>query len=261
MRLTRVYVALPLAAGIELTLPEGPAAHLSRVLRLGVDDRCVLFNGDGHDYPARVTAVGKRELRVGLDAPILVDNESSLRIVLLQGIARGEKMDLILQKATELGVVQIHPLVSQRSEVKLDASRAGRRLAHWQAVVTAACEQSGRARVPPVTAPATLARVLEGLSGTAAPLIHARPKQDGASSDLRLILDPAGDLVFGGLPVSAATRVTLAVGPEGGWSPTDREQLRAAGFHGLRLGPRILRTETAGLAAIAALQARFGDLA
>ena len=85
MRLTRVYVALPLAAGIELTLPEGPAAHLSRVLRLGVDDRCVLFNGDGHDYPARVTAVGKRELRVGLDAPILVDNESSLRIVLLQG--------------------------------------------------------------------------------------------------------------------------------------------------------------------------------
>ncbi|MEO6169363.1 MAG: 16S rRNA (uracil(1498)-N(3))-methyltransferase [Lysobacter sp.] len=261
MRVTRVHVALPLSAGMEMTLPEGPSTHLLRVLRLGVDDRCVLFNGDGHDYPARVTHVGKRALQVRLDAPVRIANESALRIVLLQGIARGEKMDLILQKATELGVAEIRPLLSQRSEVKLDPARAARRLAHWQAVVTAACEQSGRARVPPVTAPATLAAVLTGLGGAAPPDIPARSAVEGAIAGLRLILDPNGDLVFGGLPITPATEVTLAIGPEGGWSPADREQLRAAGFHGLRLGPRILRTETAGLAAIAALQARFGDLA
>ena len=261
MRLTRVHVDLPLAAGAELDLPDGPAAHLSRVLRLGVGDRCVLFNGDGNDYPARVTAAGKRELRVALDAPKRVHNESPLRIVLLQGIARGEKMDLILQKATELGVADMRPLISQRSEVKLDATRAARRLAHWQAVVTAACEQCGRARVPAVAAPLPLATVLANLPGPAPSRIPGADSIGHAKDRLRLILDPEGELAFSALPLTTGTEeVTLAVGPEGGWSPSDREQLQAAGFRGLRLGPRILRTETAGLAAIAALQACFGDL-
>lgn len=255
MRLTRVYVEMPLAVGAELALPDGPAAHLARVLRLAVGDRCVLFNGDGQDYPAIVTAAGKRELRVRLDAPVAVDNESSLRIVLLQGVARGEKMDLILQKATELGVVEVRPLVSQRSEVKLDAARAARRLTHWQGVVIAACEQCGRARVPLVAAPLPLSAVLAGL-GTSP---HRETVHQ--ADDLRLLLDPDGDLAIRDLPIAnGVTEVVLAVGPEGGWSPDDRGQLLAAGFGGLRLGPRILRTETAGLAAIAALQAGFGDL-
>ncbi|KIQ97910.1 16S rRNA (uracil(1498)-N(3))-methyltransferase [Lysobacter sp. A03] len=258
MRLTRVYVEMPLAVGAELALPEGPAAHLARVLRLAAGDRCVLFNGDGQDYPAIVTAVGKRELRVRLDAPVAVDNESSLRIVLLQGVARGEKMDLILQKATELGVAEVRPLVSQRSEVKLDAARAARRLTHWQGVVIAACEQCGRARVPRVAAPLPLSAVLAGL-GTSPR--GERAHQGADADDLRLLLDPDGELALNDLPLANShTEVILAVGPEGGWSPDDRGQLLAAGFAGLRLGPRILRTETAGLAAIAALQAGFGDL-
>ena len=261
MRLTRVHVDLLLAAGAELDLPDGPAAHLSRVLRLDVGDRCVLFNGDGHDYPARVTAASKRALRVRLEAPIPVRNESALRIVLLQGIARGEKMDLILQKATELGVAEIRPLISQRSEVKLDAARGERRLAHWQAVVIAACEQSGRARVPGVAAPLSLSGVLADLSQPEAPAMAGVASPGHVTGSLRLILDPEGDLAFTGLPVNPGTEVILAVGPEGGWSPSDRDQLRASGFVGLRLGPRILRTETAGLAAIAALQASYGDLA
>lgn len=250
MRLTRVHVELALSSGAEVALPEGPAVHLSRVLRLNIGDACVLFNGDGRDYPARVVALGKRELRVAVGTPAAVERESPLRIVLLQGIARGEKMDLILQKATELGIAGIHPLVSQRSEVKLDPARAGKRLAHWRNVVIAACEQSGRARVPPVAEPVALATALASLP----------------AGGLRLILDPDGALAFSGLPTGSGTQaapadVVLAVGPEGGWSPRDREQLQAAGFDGLRLGPRVLRTETAGLAAIAALQARFGDLA
>ena len=123
MRLTRVHVDAPLATGTEVVLPESAAAHLARVLRLGMGDECVLFNGDGHDYAARIVAVGKRELRVAVTAGSKVDNESPLAITLLQGVARGEKMDLILQKATELGVSAIAPLWSQRSEVKLDEAR------------------------------------------------------------------------------------------------------------------------------------------
>ena len=244
MRLTRVHVAVPLAPGNEIALPEGAATHLSRVLRLGVGDACVLFNGDGRDYPARIVAAGKRELRVAIELAIVVERESPLRLVLLQGIARGEKMDLILQKATELGVSAVLPLRSQRSEVKLDDARAGKRHAHWQSVVIAACEQSGRAVVPPVGAPGSLPAVLAALP----------------AGGLRLLLDPDGALSLPALQLPPATPVLLAVGPEGGWSPVDREHLGAAGFQGLRLGPRILRTETAGLAAISALQARFGDL-
>jgi 16S rRNA (uracil1498-N3)-methyltransferase len=245
MRLTRVHVDSPLAAGSEVMLPDSAAAHLSRVLRLTVGDECVLFNGDGNDYAARITAIGKRELRVAVAASREVDNESPLAITLLQGVARGEKMDLILQKATELGVTSIAPLWSQRSEVKLDEARTEKRLAHWRGVVTSACEQCGRARVPKVAVPVSLAAAMGALP----------------VGGLRLILDPEGELALGTLTVGDGASVVLAVGPEGGWSPADREQLRAAGFQGLKLGPRILRTETAGLAAISALQSRLGDLA
>lgn len=245
MRLTRVHVDVPLRSGAEVALPENAAAHLSRVLRLGAGDACVLFNGDGRDYAARIVETGKREVRVQVGDGREVQNESPLRITLLQGVARGEKMDLILQKAAELGVAAIAPLWSQRSEVKLDEARAVKRLAHWRGVVVSACEQCGRACVPEVAEPLPLAGAL-AMAPTQGP---------------RLILDPEGELSFASLDASTlAGTLTLAVGPEGGWSPADREQLRGAGFRGLRLGPRILRTETAGLAAIAALQARFGDL-
>lgn len=245
MRLTRVHVDRPLSPGAEIALPDNAATHLARVLRLREGDSCVLFNGDGHDYPARIVALGRREVRVAVSAGEPAATESPLRIVLLQGIARGEKMDLILQKATELGVASIHPASSQRSEVKLDATRADKRLAHWRSVVASACEQCGRARVPQVAPPAALQPALRDLP----------------AGGLRLILDPDGARSLPSLSLEPARPVVLAVGPEGGWSPLDREQLQAAGFDGLRLGPRILRTETAGLAAIAALQARFGDLA
>lgn len=244
MRMTRIHVDSPLAEGCEVTLPESAAAHLARVLRLTVGDECVLFNGDGRDYAARITAVGKRELRVAVASGRDVDNESPLAITLLQGVARGEKMDLILQKATELGVTAIAPLWSQRSEVKLDEARAEKRLAHWRGVVTSACEQCGRARVPAVAAAVPLATALDALP----------------AGGLRLTLDPEGELSLRTLAAGDGAGIVLAVGPEGGWSPADREQLRAAGFQGLKLGPRILRTETAGLAAIAALQSCLGDL-
>jgi len=244
MRVTRVHVDAPLAPGARVALPEDAAAHLQRVLRLQAGDPCVLFNGDGNDYEARLLAAGKR----GQEAEVVsvrpaAAAESPLRVVLLQGIARGEKMDWILQKATELGVAGIVPVSSERSEVRLDAARAEKRLAHWRGIVASACGQSGRGMLPPVAAPLPLADAL-GVPGL---------------PDARFLLDPEADVSITSMPPPGDACV-LAVGPEGGWSPRDRAQLEAAGFDGLRLGPRILRTETAGIAAIAALQARFGDL-
>jgi 16S rRNA (uracil1498-N3)-methyltransferase len=245
MRLTRCHVDSVLAVGSTLVLPESAAAHLVRVLRLGQGDECVLFNGDGNDYAARISAAGKREVIVGIVSMRAIDSESPLAITLIQGIARGEKMDLILQKATELGVARIVPVLAERTEVKLDAERTAKRMAHWRSVVVSACEQSGRARVPTLDAPATLAVAGAALAG---------------GQCAKLTLDPQGEQSLQSLPLPPAGGVAIAIGPEGGWSPRDRETLRAAGFEGLRLGPRVLRTETAGLAAIAALQARFGDL-
>lgn len=243
MRLTRSHVALPLQVGETLALPEDTAAHLVRVLRLQVGDACVLFNGDGFDYDARIVAADKRGAQAEVLGARRIDNESPLRITLLQGIARGEKMDLILQKATELGVARILPVDSERSEVKLDAQRAAKRLAHWREVAVSACEQSGRAVVPEVLAPQSLAQ--------------GATQREGRS----FILDPFADNTLASLQGGELRACTLAIGPEGGWSPRDREHLVAAGYEGLRLGPRVLRTETAGLAAIAALQAMAGDLA
>ncbi len=244
MRLTRVFVDSPLAPGMRVVLPENAGAHLVRVLRLREGEACVLFNGDGHDYDATLLSAGKRGVEAEVNGVRVVDNESPLRLVLLQGIARGEKMDLILQKATELGIAAIVPVFADRTEVRLDGDRLEKRVAHWRSVVSSACEQSGRARIPELLAP-------RGLSEAAAEL---------DADALKLTLDPLGEHRFDTLSPMSAAGIVIGIGPEGGWSEKDRMVLRNAGFTGLRLGPRVLRTETAGLAAIAALQAKFGDL-
>ncbi|MFT4197709.1 MAG: 16S rRNA (uracil(1498)-N(3))-methyltransferase [Pseudoxanthomonas sp.] len=244
MRLTRVFVEQALAPGMEVQLPAEAAAHLTRVLRLREGEACVLFNGDGQDWHARLLALDRRGATVQVERAEAVGNESPLRIVLLQGIARGEKMDLVLQKATELGVAALVPVESERSEVRLAGERLDKRVAHWRGVVIAACGQSGRALVPPLASPQTLQAACADLPAGA----------------LRLLLDPHGAQRLSTLQAPASMQAVVAIGPEGGWSPRDRDILLRHGFSGLRLGPRVLRTETAGLAAIAALQARLGDL-
>lgn len=244
MRTIRCFVDQPLVPGGVATLSETATGHLVRVLRLGVGDAVVLFNGDGNDFAATLRSVGKRGAEAEVTDARPVANESPLRITLAQGIARGEKMDWVLQKGTELGVAAFAPVSTDRTEVKLDAERAAKRLAHWQGILVSACEQSGRARLPRLAEPLSLANYA---AAEAAPL--------------RLVLDPTADLGLHDLSLPAAAEVALLVGPEGGLSERDLATARAAGFKGLRLGPRILRTETAGLAAIAALQAVYGDLA
>lgn len=245
MRVIRCHVDAPLAAGAVLRLPEEKSLHLLRVLRLREGDAVTLFNGDGHDYASRITGTEKKAVEVTVDSADARGNESPLAITLLQGVARGDKMDLILQKATELGVQAIQPVMTERTEVKLDADRAERRIAHWRGVVAAACEQSGRARVPTVAEPRALHEALADLPGDAR----------------KLILDPHQGRALKALGLRPTQPVVLVIGPEGGLGERDHRLLMKSGFEGVQLGPRVLRTETAGLAVLAALQALYGDWA
>ena len=203
-----------------------------------------LFNGDGRQYPARLVAADPRAARVHVDAVEAPVRESPLRITLIQSLARGEKMDWIFQKATELGAARILPVTSERSEVRLEGARSEKRLGHWRAIAIAACEQCGRNVIPEISVPESLEACLA-----------AYPQ---AGAEVRWMLHPGGTTRLRNTEPTA-TEVVLAVGPEGGFSENDLAALRQAGFDTLALGPRVLRTETAGLAALAALQAVHGD--
>lgn len=242
MRTIRCFIDCPLEPELELALPENISNHIIRVLRLEVGGTINLFNGDGIDYQAELTSLGKRGAKVKVLSVLSVNTESPLRIHLYQSIARGEKMDWILQKATELGVAAITPLISDRTEVKLDQERSLKRLAHWQGVIRSACEQSGRAVIPEIHAPTTINRLGNASHNNQAFYLHP-------GSQLRVV-----DLQQFQIP-----EVELAIGPEGGFSERDSHLLQTAGYRSLSIGPRILRTETAGMAIIAALQCRFGD--
>ncbi|MCZ8129798.1 MAG: 16S rRNA (uracil(1498)-N(3))-methyltransferase [Steroidobacteraceae bacterium] len=248
MRLTRVHVPLPLADGATLALPERAATHLVRVLRLRAGDRLAVFDGAGREHDATLAQVRGDRVDVVLGAPRAAAAESPLAITLVQGISRGERMDYAIQKATELGVRRIVPVFAERSVVRLDASQAERKLEHWRGVATSACEQCGRARLPELLPPR---RYLEYLA-------EARPPAE--ASHVRLVLAPEGTHAARDLP-ERLDAAELLVGPEGGLTTEEESLALARGFVGLRLGPRILRTETAAAAAIAVLQALRGDLA
>jgi 16S rRNA (uracil1498-N3)-methyltransferase len=240
---TRLYCDVALAPGAEIALPEAAARHAVTVLRLQVGDTLNLFNGSGGEYSARLVAVSKREARVRLIEFLASERESPVTITLALGISAGERMDYSLQKATELGVAAIQPLATERSVVRLAGERADKRLAHWQHVVTAACEQCGRNRVPAIEACGDLRAGLN-LAASNAPGVVLQP--DAAES-------------LGDLARAAASSIAVAVGPEGGFDPAELELAARAGYRPVRLGPRVLRTETAGLAALSTLQSIVGD--
>jgi len=238
----RLFCDLPLSIGAEIVLPEFAARHAVTVLRLQAGDVLRLFNGAGGEYDASLIAVNKRETRVRLTGFHAGGRESPLEITLALGISAGERMDYSLQKATELGVSAIAPLATERSVVKLAGERADKRLQHWQHVVIAACEQCGRNRVPAV---APVQKLFSYLA-----------EVDRNKRLLLLSPDAATPLKR----IAPATDVVLLVGAEGGLAPAEFEAAAASGFEAVSLGPRILRTETAPVAALAVLQALWGDL-
>lgn len=248
MREIRVHVPAPLASGLRLQLPVAAAAHVARVLRLAAGDALALFDGRGAEHEARIEAIkgGRVEVLVGARRAGTAGRESPLRVTLLQALARGEKMDWVLQKATELGVARIVPVATERSVVQLDGERADRRIAHWQGVVAAACEQCGRNRLPEILPPARLEAACAASTAT-----------------LKLLLAPGATASLAAVAASAtraANGLALLIGPEGGLADAEQAVAMRAGFQPVSFGPRVLRTETASIAALGLLQGLAGDL-
>ena len=255
MRLTRVFVEGSLNAGTVVDLTRDTAAHLVKVLRARSGDELVLFNGDGLEYSGTIEVVRGSRVSASIGAARSSDRESPFKLTLVQCVPRGDRMDFIVQKATELGVARIVPVLSQRSVVRLDAGQAASKQAHWSAVAVSACEQCGRNRLPAVEAPQPLLSYLGALE-----------PPDISGEFLRLVLEPgrAGHASSAAWTIdiarSAATDAQVAIGPEGGFAPEELEAFDLSAFGRLGLGPRVLRTETAAIAAIAVLQAQFGDM-
>ena len=244
----RLYVPGPLAAGAEIDLPEGATRH-AQVRRVQPGDRLRLFDGSGCDWPAEVLSIGRRALRVRLDAPEAVSCELFGAVTLAFAMPANERMDALVEKATELGVARLQPLLSERSVLRLQGERAERRREHWQAVAVAACEQCGRARVPVVEPVRTLAGWLDTLGG--APTPHGAPAAPAAvATGPRWLLTLSPDTPpIATQPLTGAPM--LLSGPEGGLSADEERAARSAGFAAVSLGPRVLRADTAPLAALA----------
>ena len=264
----RFYNPENLQIGTTIKLSDSAAAHATRVLRLEISDEIVLFNGDNCDYTCAIISIKKSEVLCVVKSFVKITNESLLNITLLQGISSGDRMDYTIQKAVELGVTKIIPINTSRSVVKLSAERAEKRLAHWQSVVHAACEQSGRAFVPTVFAPVQLSAWLAGN-------IHAPSgagdlsrvnlgRADDNKNDLisntptRILLNPVGARQLSDMPKPTGN-IELLIGAEGGLSQAEINAALSHGFQSTILGPRVLRTETAALTAIAAMQTLWGD--
>jgi 16S rRNA (uracil1498-N3)-methyltransferase len=243
MRTFRIFVDVPLADGQRLSLPPDAAHRVAAVLRLRPGDLVQLFNGGGGSHAARVATAGRREVVVDIGARLPGGPRSPLAVTLAQGISRGQKMDYALQKAVELGVERLIPLVTEHGNVRLDTERGAARMKHWRNVIIGACEQCGRDTLPELDAPIAFAE-----------WIAAR------GSSVTLLLDPDAERGLAAIDRPPASLCLLA-GPEGGFSATEQDLARARGCIPVRLGPRTLRTETAAVAALAACQALWGDLA
>ncbi|GLU36968.1 MULTISPECIES: 16S rRNA (uracil(1498)-N(3))-methyltransferase [Pseudomonas] len=238
MRLSRFFIDAPLALG-QHELPEAQAHYIGRVLRHAAGDAVQLFDGSGQEFLGELVEVGKKNVRVELRESFAGLAESPLRLHLGQGLSRGERMDWAIQKATELGAARITPIVSERCEVRLKDERADKRTAHWRQIAISACEQCGRSVLPQIDAPISLAEWLQA-----------------TEADLKLVLHPVAE------PLASHARpgsLAFLIGPEGGLSDAEVEQARAAGFHAARLGPRVLRTETAPVVALSVAQQLWGD--
>ncbi|GGD49396.1 16S rRNA (uracil(1498)-N(3))-methyltransferase [Lacimicrobium alkaliphilum] len=242
MRIPRIFHSAPLAVDTEVELTADAINHIANVLRLRPDNPVVLFNGDGNEYPATLQRVEKRKVVASIDAKLGVSCESPLPIHLGQGISKGDRMELVLQKSVELGVTQITPLLTERCVVKIDQQRWQKKHHQWQKVIIGACEQCGRNTLP-----------------TLHPVTTFSDWVRQSTNALRLTLDPGADKLFRDLsPNQHGFR--LLIGPEGGLSKQEVYQTEEQGFTPALLGPRVLRTETAAIAAITSLQSRFGDL-
>ena len=240
----RLFVSGALINGAEIELDGDRARYLGKVMRARVGDDVSVFNGDGPEWPAQIVAIAKNRVTLQLGDSAVTGTESPLKVHLVQGISRGERMDFVVQKATELGVKRISPVLTEYGVVKLNAERAEKRREHWQKIAASACEQSGRTRLPLIDAPIGL----KSWFGN-------KPEK----VDAELILAPGAATPLASI-AAPQTKACILIGPEGGFSDNEYDDANAAGFTAVSLGPRILRTETAAPAALAVMQSLWGDL-
>jgi 16S rRNA (uracil1498-N3)-methyltransferase len=253
MRLTRIYTPGPLVSGKEIALAPSAANHVARVLRLKADDSIAVFDGNGREFRATIANIKSSRVVVRVTDSISTAIESPLSITLVQGISRGERMDWVVQKAVELGVHTIVPVITTRSVVKLDRGQAAKKREHWHNIAVSACEQCGRNRLPEIAMPIALPKFLDA------------PQGNGGNEDtphFRLVLNPTASqsLITIDTGNAECPHFELLIGPEGGLDDNEIATANQAGFVSVKLGPRILRTETAAIATLAVLQAKWGDL-
>ena len=244
MRQLRFYIPFSLQVNLQYSIPESSARHMVRVLRLSEGDEIILFNGDNYEYVARLMDVTKKNVSVFIVSQSLVDKESALNTHLIQSLSKGDKMETSIQKAVELGVSEITPVSSERSNVSLSGERLEKKMMHWQAVIQSACEQTGRNKLPKLHSFAVLREVLDSLR---------------ANSALKLLLNPHAVVGMSEIEI-APKNVVILIGPEGGLSEVEVSYAIDCGFMPVKAGPRILRTETAGPAILSVAQARWGDM-
>ena len=240
----RIFQATPLAENKIVQLDEPATHHVARVLRAKIGDELTLFNGEGGEFAGVIQHIDKKTVSVEIKKFIARESESPLELYLAQGISRGEKMDYTIQKAVELGVKKIIPLFTERCNVKLDEDRRDKRTQHWRSIVIGACEQCGRNRVPEILPPQMLSQWMKTVE-----------------ADWKFVLAPLAERRLAEMSIEKNSRVVLLIGPEGGLSENEIDSSLQQGFLPLNLGPRVLRTETAAVAAITALQCYAGDMA
>ena len=243
MRIPRIYTGQALAAKAEIALEAGPSQHLARALRMKVGDALILFNGAGGEYPAIISALDKKSVHISCSEFVAIERESDLRLHLGIALSRGDRMDWVVQKATELGVVAIIRLLKELTQGRLNSERGEKKLKHWQQIAISACEQCGRNQLPLIHPLQSLASWVHGVQADSLLVLHHRAMNTGSNP-----------------PIPKPESIALLVGPEGGLDPAEISAAETAGFSSLQLGPRVLRTETAPLAAIAILQAHWGDM-
>lgn len=243
MRIPRIYTQQLLSTQPHIELEPAPSAHIAKAMRMGVGDTLTLFNGRGGEFAATISAVNKKAVTVAIGEFRDINLESPLAIHLGIAISRGERMDWVIQKATELGVSRVSPLLTERTEVKLKGERAAKKIQHWRQVGIAACEQCGRNQLPHIEPLQALPEWLAATEDETKLVLHHRALRTESAGTERI-----------------PTRISLLIGPEGGLSDDEIGLAERANFDALRLGPRVMRTETAPLAAIAILQSRWGDM-
>ena len=242
----RFYHSKPININEKIVMEEFSSRHAIKVMRLKIKDHLILFNGDGNDYEGQVVNINKNKIEILIYSKKIIDCESHLKITLLQAITSNEKMDLIIQKTTELGIQEIQPIICERSIVKIKHDKIDKRLLHWNQVAISACEQCGRAKIPTIYKPENMEKYLE--------------KTTALNNALKIILSPGAKKTLNGISYTKSQEIKFLIGPEGDFTKSELEMAIGKSYIPIKIGPRILRTETAPLSILSILQYKYGDI-